>query len=348
MLTPAVASAAPHSPPTARVLPAPEGGSRAEPYGQTASGLIFGRAYTAEGNAAAVTWRDGTPSLLDPTAAASVAIRANLLDQIVGTRAAAGAESRAVVWSNGRARELLPPGAVSSSGWDINNRGDVLLTSVQDTGATRLSLWRSGRFTTITEGKDPRGELSDSGKVAYSRADDAVVRLFPGGRELGPGTPVDINARNQVLIGHERRLALWTAGSRVDIGDLGGGSTHTGGGPVSYGPWLNDSGRVVASSTTANGELHAVTWKDGVLTDVTPSPPNLSWGLAVNQAGTVSAATTQPKPGLFLWTNGKTTALPVPGGEGYPSASALHPFLPRTAGIVVGRDFFTSTAYEWR
>jgi len=57
---------------------------------------------------------------------AATAVEYNSRDQVVGTRRVGGVSS-AVLWSGGRATDLLPPGAVSAVGLGISEAGEVLV-----------------------------------------------------------------------------------------------------------------------------------------------------------------------------------------------------------------------------
>jgi len=329
-----------------RQLPAPAGALQAAGIGMSASGLIHGVVLTDAGSQA-VTWRRGERVDLEPAGVNSLVYEGNDLDQVVGHREVDGVR-HAVLWSAGRRVDLTPPGAVDSAAVDVNNRGEVLVSSVDADDDRRLSLWRAGTWRTVAESPSAYfGSLGAGGDVTYT-ADGTAYLARPGRAPvaIGAGTPVDVNASGQVLVAAEGKLLLWSAGRTTDIGSLGGGQTHV---PVSQegsGPWLSDSGQVVGQSSTADGRSHAFSWQRGVMTDLTPDADSGA-AFAVNRTGTVTVTEFAPVPKLSLWRRGTAEALPLPTG-GNPFGSALHPFLPWTGGTIVSTTAPESAAYEWR
>ena len=132
-----------------RQLPAPAGALQAAGIGMSASGLIHGVVLTDVGSQA-VTWRRGERVDLEPAGVNSLVYEGNDLDQVVGHREVDGVR-HAVLWSAGRRVDLTPPGAVDSAAVDVNNRGEVLVSSVDADDDRRLSLWRAGTWRTVAE-----------------------------------------------------------------------------------------------------------------------------------------------------------------------------------------------------
>ena len=149
---------------------------------------------------------------------------------------------------------LLPGGSYSYAG-AINDRGQVAGTSsVSD--VTHLFLWQNGTTT-------------DAGARPFS----AVTAL---------------NERGQFTGNSPAGGFLWSAGSLIELGTLGGGATY----PYA----INDRAQVVGwSDLEASTFHHAFLWENGTMTDLgTLAGGTVSIASAINKHGEVAGASTWP------------------------------------------------------
>jgi probable HAF family extracellular repeat protein len=172
----------------------------------------------------------------------------------------------AYLWRVGRQPvELRPPGAYKSQALEINERGSVLVVSVNELGFEQLFLWRRGRLTDL-------GNLG--GRTGY---------VYP----LRAQAADQLNEHDQVAASSETASGevhafLWSDGEMRDLGTLGGAESRAHG--------INDRGEVVGESQTASGETHAFLWRDGVMTDIGTmfENPDQSYAVAINDAGQIA------------------------------------------------------------
>ncbi len=97
----------------------------------------------------------------------------------------------------------------------------------------------------------------------------------------------------------------------VDLGTLGG--------TVSSALDIDEAGRVVGSSTTADGVSHPFLWQDGVLFDLGTLGGAQGFAGAINASGQITGQSdnSQPIRRAFLYTGGEMIELPtLAGGEG--------------------------------
>jgi probable HAF family extracellular repeat protein len=184
-----------------------------------------------------------------------------------------GQVSHAVLWRDGRMRDLGRLGGRDVEAVDVNDRGQVLAgTSLRTPGALRAFVWQRGRTWDV-------GTL--------------------GGDTLA----VAINNRGQVLAVSStpqfvQHAVLWQAGRLVDLGLLPGGR-----GAFAYD--LNDRGDVAGWAVDAEGVYQLVVWPRG-----RPGPVPLgvaqSLPTAVNEHGAVALTTVDNH--AAVWWRGRLRA----------------------------------------
>jgi probable HAF family extracellular repeat protein len=120
----------------------------------------------------------------------------------------------------------------------------------------------------------------------------------------------DVNDAGEVVgVAGGNRPFLWRNGTKTDLGTLSGASSASAAG-------LNEAGQIVGYSalTTPPSGYHAVLWKNGTITDLTPDVPanQTAAATAINEAGQVVGNIYYST--AFLWQNGTRTSLGHLGG----------------------------------
>jgi probable HAF family extracellular repeat protein len=113
----------------------------------------------------------------------------------------------------------------------------------------------------------------------------------------------------------------------VDLGTLGGATTAVVG--------MNESGTVAGTSTTAAGDRHAFSWRNGVLTDLGTLGGRYSAAVGVNEFGVVAGNAEDAAGGTHavIWRNGRVTDLGSLDGRPTSSARGINDL-----GDVVGES----------
>jgi probable HAF family extracellular repeat protein len=124
--------------------------------------------------------------------------------------------------------------------------------------------------------------------------------------------------------------------SAVDIGSLGG-SGGTGG----YG--INNAGTVVGGSYTPDGNEHAFSYSNGVMTDLGTLGGTYSAADAINNVNTIVGASFLPDGNevAFSYSNGTMTALDIGALQGYTAAKGIN-----DAGVIVGDGYVNPFTYS--
>ena len=140
----------------------------------------------------------------------------------------------------------------------MNDRGQV----VGGTGEHNAGEWQGGKLTDLGPGSPVA--INDRGQIVGARDGDVVV--WRNGIDIGPGWPVAINERGQVIGWHEITPGIvhafrWSNGTMTDLGG-GGRSIPTA---------ISRSGQVVGYSFDRNGVEHGFVWHDGTMTRL-PAP----------------------------------------------------------------------------
>jgi probable HAF family extracellular repeat protein len=223
----------------------------------------------------AFLYRHGQVTLIGfPGATHSGASAINDRGAVVGASelSASSSESHAFLYRHGRIIDLTPTdprfGAVSSA-QDINDRGDVVgFVSPEGDLVPDPFLWSKGTLTSlpvILPGDDIAiaTSINNSGEIVANslstRTFEPHAGLLSHGRliSIGPGVPVAINNRGQV-IGYSSASGTFTAflyqnGVRIELSTLlpaGSGWTSVSAEDI------NDRGQIVGSGIH-NGDTHA-------------------------------------------------------------------------------------------
>lgn len=209
----------------------------------------------------------------------------NSRGQVVGFKEASGAVEQPLIMKNGRTTLLgTLPGATSTYGYRINDRGQVIENALGGPRMLSQALIWSGRrvwpLWTLPGFASSQAEaINSSGVVA------------------GGATGSD-------SIQH---ACLWQHGQMTDLGSLPGGKG-------SFAEGIDTKGDVVGSSQTASGTLtHAFFWSEGRMTDlgVVDGWPQ-SEAVAINDRGQVvgnverlASSGTHKIGHAFLWQSGR-------------------------------------------
>ncbi len=232
--------------------------------------------------------------------AQSLAVDINQPGQIVGVAANKIADpfsifgwstqTRAVLWQNGKLRDLGTLGGTDAATAMINDRGQIAgfsYTSSDPTSncfpfdipvplATGAFLWERGKMLNLGGFGGTctfAGTINNHGEIIGQSN-------LPGDETAHP--------------------FLWSHGVMKDLGTLGG--------TFGVATWLNDSGEVAGGATTAGEEeFHAFFWNDGAMTDLgTVKDDTCSVAHFMNSKGQISGTSGDCAGEVhgFLWQPG--------------------------------------------
>lgn len=224
----------------------------------------------------------------------------------------------AVLWQDGKQRNLGTLGGDQSEAVALNERGQVVgwseVTAKDPRYSTPLRhafLWQRGKMTDLgtLPGNDRKGRpWIDSWAVGITESGDIVGTCNSAG-----------NARHGFI---------WRNGTMTDLGTLGGSVTE---------PYdINERGQVVGWSVTATGKTHAFLWENGKMTDLGTLGPRLPRNVAVainDQGQVIGRGETSQRKGVraFVWEDGKMLDLGT-----LPAAIESGPVAINNAGEIVG------------
>jgi probable HAF family extracellular repeat protein len=276
------------------------------------SGEVVGYSYTPNGAYHAFLYSGGQMQDLGTLGQpGSQAYSINDSGQVVGRLEVSGTSSyRPFLYSDGQMQDLgTLPGYVSSEAYDINASGQVVGTSSNTFADTRAFLYTDGQMKnlgTLGGNRSHASSINDSGQVvgdSRTSSGEVLAFLYSGGQmedigtlEGGTSYATDISDGEIVGLSYtssgERRAFLKLAGTPMkDLGTLGG--------PESWAHDTNDSGQVVGTSRTSDGDFdsHSFLYSEGQMQDLTDLfPAGSGWEYyhadAINSSGQIAGTGT--------------------------------------------------------
>jgi probable HAF family extracellular repeat protein len=235
-------------------------------------------------------------------------------------------EVRAVIWNNGKIRDLDTFGGTQSDALDLNDRGQVVGWASNTTpdpfsaAFEQIGMWRLWPVTTQIRAfvwengvKRDLGTLGGPDAMAYAINRSGQIAGYSYTNDT-PNPDTGIPTVDPVL---------WEGGWMIDLGTLGG--------TIGYAVWLNDRGQVVGSSNLAGDQAsHGFLWERGFLRDLPPPKENggdYSWTYWINELGDVVGGATLSGDELFdamLWRFGKPIDLGTIGQDVCSEASGMN------------------------
>jgi probable HAF family extracellular repeat protein len=207
------------------------GGEFSEALEVNNRGVVVGNSETASGALRPFAWYRGVMRELNVAGINSFATAVNNRGQVTGAATRDPAqEAEAYRWQRGRTTFLgtLPAQFPSSVGRDINDRGQVVGSSMTLSGGAHAVLWRAGRIV----------DLGTLGGVASSAEGINNRGWVVGESDTGDGP----------------HAFLWRKGQLTDLGTLLGFG-------FSSAAAVNDRGVIVGRSLSDTGLGHAVIWR---------------------------------------------------------------------------------------
>ena len=267
-------------------------------------GQIVGTLITKSSVEHGFVWRNGSVKLLG-----AEADEINERGEILGYAAYSKARGplRPVLWEHGKTRRL----GLHDVG-SLNNRGQVLgyagRISVPCPPASGQSgcyqrhpaLWTNGRIRLLPFSPDGNVAMNDLGQVVGQTTGGDAAEWQDGTlTDLGPGDPIAINDRGQILGSRDREVIVWQNGIATDIGT---------GTPVA----INERGQVTWFGAPQKGDqLHTRLWPG----DATPDLGGFQ-GDHLSDRGQIVGSTGDNNVQWWVWQDGTMTRLPKPRGYG--------------------------------
>lgn len=245
-------------------------------------------------------------------------------------------------------------------GLQMNNRGQIMAGSTDDTSIFRTYIYNKGEKTEIGTlgGRYTSGKaINDAGQITGGAAVDpepvAHAFIYSNGviSDIGTlggyySTGNAINSAGEVT-GYstltqydsiESRAFLYSQGKMINLGTLGG--------PTSTGLAINNRGQVTGWSTLDynKGDYHAFLYDKGKMIDLgSLNNTRFSYGNGINNAGEVVGGSTidysSQTTHAFLYSKGKMIDLGTPGTP-HSVAKAIN-----NSGTIVGDGFYGPAAW---
>lgn len=222
-----------------------------------------------------------------------------------------GTQTRAVLWQDGKIRDLGTLGGPDADGGLVNQRGQIAgksytsFTPNRSSGIPTLDpyLWENGRMRDL-------GNLG--GVYGFPNA------LNNRGEVIGGSSVAAEPAACLFGDAQNCHAFLWNGERLIDL------STSTTGGRPIVANAINDAGTVVGAGAFPNAPFDAYAWRNGVATDLGHLDDCGSFAHAINSRGQVVGYTISCVDGsgvnAFLWENGTMVDL----NTMIPAGSHLH------------------------
>jgi probable HAF family extracellular repeat protein len=215
--------------------------------------------------------------------------------QVVGERGRRqSSASRAVLWSNGRLRDLgtlgghSGPFGIDAAAYAINEAGQVVGASQPPSGPLHAFVWE-------------RGAMRDLGTLGGDNEATIAYALNDAGQVVGTSP----SARGEL------RAFRWEDGEMQSLGTLGGSASWAYG--IDPRGWVVGLSRIAAATPGNAG--HAFLWRRGTMLDLNELVPDLPEGVVLEVARSIAA------DGTIVGTT--CSALCEPGAVGPPHAFML-------------------------
>jgi probable HAF family extracellular repeat protein len=217
-------------------------------YAISDRGVAAGVAYSG-GGFRAVTFQNGTVTVLPTIGSWGQANGINEQGQVVGTQQDKNGLNHAFLYKNGTIQDLGTLGGNFSSAFAINNHGQVVGQANTPDQNTHAFLFQGKKITDL-------GTLGGLNSYAVAINDNGDI----------VGSSEKKNGKLQAFI--------YTGGRMLNIGTMGGDTSEA--------VAINNNGQVLGNSSMSDGSTHAFIWKDGVFTDLGKNPNH---GIFLTPAG---------------------------------------------------------------